>query len=454
MPAAGVRAGSGADRHGDRFYRRRAAGCHRRGGERRDRQPLRSRDGRARYLSDPSARWRLHDYGGTLWFRDGEPQRRAAAGWPDRQREFADGSFDRSGDRHRHRRGASPQRVDVEPWAATSIRSRWQELPVQGRNWMGLALLAPGSRTASGNAQAPLPDRNNGEVREFQLNMDGQQISSELGTGNQPKFSQDSIAEFQFISNRFDATQGRSSGVQVNVITKSGTNALSGLFRTNFQSDKLQRRRSCGGPQAADQQPAVQHGARRTDSAQQAALLRQLRVRARARWPAYGPRRIPPSTSSSTGSSRARLPASRIDYQLSENTRLMGRVSGQNTYTPFGGGSATAHPASTIDTDEHNREYLGSLTQVLSNRAVNEIKGGYSPLRVREQDARDLVEALAGLERHHERLPAHRRLPASPSTPTRTRRVIATRRSRRFATTSRSRTRRAAVTTCGRAPSS
>jgi hypothetical protein len=104
-----------------------------------------------------------------------------------------------------------------------------QGLPALGRNWMGLALLAPGSRTAPGNPVAPLPDRNGGEAREFQLNLDGQQISSELGAGNQPRFSADSIAEFQFISNRFDATQGRSTGVQVNAITKSGSNRLSGL---------------------------------------------------------------------------------------------------------------------------------------------------------------------------------------------------------------------------------
>src|SRR5262245_15727830 len=77
-----------------------------------------------------------------------------------------------------------------------------QELPVNGRNWMALSLLAPGSRTSSTAATAPLPDRNGGEAREFQLNLDGQQISSELGAGNQPRFSQDSIAEFQFISNR------------------------------------------------------------------------------------------------------------------------------------------------------------------------------------------------------------------------------------------------------------
>src|SRR6185436_14003508 len=113
-------------------------------------------------------------------------------------------------------------------------------LPVAQRNWMGLALLAPGSRTSPLNAtQAPLPDRHGGDTREFQLNVDGQQVSSELGAGNQPRYSQDSIAEFQFISNRFDATLGRSTGVQVNAITKSGSNRLSGLFRTNFQSNSF-----------------------------------------------------------------------------------------------------------------------------------------------------------------------------------------------------------------------
>src|SRR5437870_4066521 len=114
-----------------------------------------------------------------------------------------------------------------------------QELPVAQRNWMGLALLAPGSRTSSTNAVAPLPDRHGGDTREFQLNLDGQQVSSELGAGNQPRYSQDSIAEFQFIANRFDATTGRSTGVLVNAITKSGSNRFAGLFRANFQNSSF-----------------------------------------------------------------------------------------------------------------------------------------------------------------------------------------------------------------------
>src|SRR3989442_4909192 len=104
---------------------------------------------------------------------------------------------------------------------------------------MALALLAPGSPTSSSNAITPLPDRNGGEAREFQLNLDGQQVSADIGTGGQPKYSQDSIAEFQFISNRFDATMGRSTGIQVNAVTKSGGNQINGLFRGNFRNSRF-----------------------------------------------------------------------------------------------------------------------------------------------------------------------------------------------------------------------
>jgi len=47
------------------------------------------------------------------------------------------------------------------------------ELPVQGRDWMSLALLAPGNRTTA-TGGAPVQDRTAGrDLREFQLNLDG-----------------------------------------------------------------------------------------------------------------------------------------------------------------------------------------------------------------------------------------------------------------------------------------
>jgi hypothetical protein len=107
-------------------------------------------------------------------------------------------------------------------------------------------------------------------------------VSADIGTGGQAKFSQDSIAEFQFVANRFDATMGRSTGVQVNAITKSGSNQLSGLFRGNFRDDKF----NAENPVLHVVEPVNNQQYSTTlggpDRQGQAALLRQLRVRARA----------------------------------------------------------------------------------------------------------------------------------------------------------------------------
>ncbi len=252
-----------------------------------------------------------------------------------------------------------------------------QELPVAGRNWMSLALLAPGSRTSSTNAAAPLPDRNGGEAREFQLNLDGQQISSELGAGNQPRFSQDSVAEFQFISNRFDATQGRSTGVQVNAITKSGSNRLSGLFRTNFRDSKFNAADPVANRVLAinnQQYSTTIGGPIILDKLHYFGNFEYEREPKESVWTTP----YPLFNISLEGKRNVKLGGVRVDYQLSTKTRLMGKVSAQRGWDPFGPGASTSHPAQTGTTLERNQEYLGQLTQVLSNKALNEIKGGFS----------------------------------------------------------------------------
>src|SRR5436190_15941621 len=112
-----------------------------------------------------------------------------------------------------------------------------QELPVNGRNWMDLTLLAPGSRA---NAVAETPIGSTGSNITFQLNLDGQQVTNQVALSfGQPRYSRDAIGEFEFVSNRFDASQGRSSGIQVNAITKSGTNTPAGTFSGYFRHNKF-----------------------------------------------------------------------------------------------------------------------------------------------------------------------------------------------------------------------
>src|SRR5215510_11701368 len=93
--------------------------------------------------------------------------------------------------------------------AANVDPRQMSELPVNGRNWMDLTLLAPGSRS-NGVSETPIPSTSSNIT--FQLNLDGQQVTNQVALSfGQPRYSRDAIGEFEFVSNRFDASQGRSS---------------------------------------------------------------------------------------------------------------------------------------------------------------------------------------------------------------------------------------------------
>jgi len=115
-------------------------------------------------------------------------------------------------------------------------RRQMEELPLQGRNWMELSKLVKGI-TANDVTNTPGVSRDD----DFQLNLDGQQITQKIaGSGfGQPRFSRESIAEFQIVTNMFDITQGRSTGIEVQAITRSGANKPSGSVYGFFRDDKL-----------------------------------------------------------------------------------------------------------------------------------------------------------------------------------------------------------------------
>ena len=68
-----------------------------------------------------------------------------------------------------------------------------------------------------------------------------QQITQRVaGSGfGQPKISREAIAEFQIVTNLFDITQGRSTGIQVQAISRSGTNDLRGSAYGFFRNDRF-----------------------------------------------------------------------------------------------------------------------------------------------------------------------------------------------------------------------
>ena len=251
-----------------------------------------------------------------------------------------------------------------------------QEMPSEGRNWMALLLIAPGSRSTSANPAEPLETRNANRTREYQTNLDGMQFANTMGGGGQPAFSQEMIAEFQYISNRFDATQGRSSGVQVNMITKSGTNRYAGSLRGNFRDDRFNAANPVIGrvvPITNQQFAGSIGGPIIRDRLHFFGFHEYERAPKNEVWNTPFPR----FNVELSGTSTVRHEGARLDYQFSPETRLMLKGNKTNTHDPFGPGN-NQHPAATAVAWTISDGMVASLTKVLSNRALNETLVGYS----------------------------------------------------------------------------
>jgi len=121
-------------------------------------------------------------------------------------------------------------------------RRQMEELPIEGRNWMELSMMVKGI-TANSITTTP----GVAGLANFQLNLDGQEITQHTSvTGfGQPGISRDAIAEYQVVTNLFDVSAGRSAGIQVQAISRAGTNNLDGTFMaTSVMTISTQRIRS------------------------------------------------------------------------------------------------------------------------------------------------------------------------------------------------------------------
>ena len=100
-------------------------------------------------------------------------------------------------------------------------------LPVIGRFFGQFVALTPGVFAASSNRPARL-DNVNGNSARTNYMLDG--VSSINTGGNQPgiELNLDSIAEVKVLTNAYQAEYGRSSGIQVVGVTRSGTNQFHG----------------------------------------------------------------------------------------------------------------------------------------------------------------------------------------------------------------------------------
>ena len=107
-----------------------------------------------------------------------------------------------------------------------------EELPLNGRNFLQLALLIPGTVEGEGSRQE---DRTGAAVSvnglrtaENSYSVDGVDSNDNLNNFFTLRPNVDAIQEFKVFTNLYDAEFGRTAGAAVNVVTRSGTNRYHG----------------------------------------------------------------------------------------------------------------------------------------------------------------------------------------------------------------------------------
>jgi len=112
------------------------------------------------------------------------------------------------------------------------------ELPLNGRNFLELALLAPGVKVPLERSQTDI-SFGGSSGRSTYVQVDGADNNDDTVGGSETGFSMESIREFQVVTNRFSAEFGRTSAGVVNIVTRSGTNNLRGGAFGFFRDDAL-----------------------------------------------------------------------------------------------------------------------------------------------------------------------------------------------------------------------
>ncbi len=142
-----------------------------------------------------------------------------------------------------------------------------QSLPINGRNYLDFSLLTPGVTNQNSLSNSGLPMLPNSGLsftgqsgRDNNVTIDGADNNDYSGGSVRNTLSQEAILEFQINRSNFSAEFGHASGGLINIVTKSGTNAMHGNLFFFWRDQKLDARNAFAfGPKEPPLPPFQEH---------------------------------------------------------------------------------------------------------------------------------------------------------------------------------------------------
>lgn len=266
-----------------------------------------------------------------------------------------------------------------------------ESLPLNGRNFLELAFLTPGSAPAPNfdptKAQSVIVSSGGQAGRGGNITIDGMDDNDDVVGGPLMNVPQDAVQEFQVATSRFAAEYGRSAGSVINVVTRSGGDAPHGSAAVFLRDRRWQAlpelldRTDTGDPPFDRQQAAFTLGG--PLHRQRVFGFGALEVRNQDGGVLVGVRDPAARTIRRTFAPAPLddlLATFRVDWRAGRADDVMFRYSGQREDDVAA--STVERPIGTASQRQRSRNRfhaaLGSWTRVLSPRAVNSLSVSYS----------------------------------------------------------------------------
>jgi Carboxypeptidase regulatory-like domain/TonB dependent receptor len=133
--------------------------------------------------------------------------------------------------------------------AATVSETELRDVPLNGRQFLDIGLLAPGVAPANVGSTQLFPETSAVPGNTLSVNsqrnlsnnfvVDGLSANDDAAALSEMAYAVDSLEEFQVVTSGAQAELGRALGGYVNVVTKSGTNTLRGTAYGYLRDDSL-----------------------------------------------------------------------------------------------------------------------------------------------------------------------------------------------------------------------